>query len=320
MNFQEQVLNLTKQIPEGRISTYGEIAEALGDIRAARAVGNALNKNLKLREIPCHRVVMSNGSIGGYSRGVKEKIKLLEKEEINIKNNKILNFKNILFESKEFKIVKKDSETCVDLKKLRKIQKEIEYKIILKDNFSEIKSVAGFDIAYATENNALGACIVFDCKTKKVIEEQTIEAKVDFPYISTYLTFREFPIIEKLFKNLKNKPTISMIDGNGILHPRGVGIASHAGVLLDIPAIGVAKTLLCGEVIGDKVIYKGKLIGNALKSEKAKNPVYVSPGHKISFETAKVVVKNFLKYRIPEPVRQAHLLAVKLKNQEIKQR
>ena len=106
-----------------------------------------------------------------------------------------------------------------------------------------------------------------------------------------------------------------MIDGNGILHPRGVGIASHIGVLLDTPTIGVAKTLLCGEVVGDKVMYEGRLIGNALKSGKAKNPVYVSPGHKISFETAYRVTNEFCKYRIPEPLRQAHILAVKLKTE-----
>ena len=132
-------------------------------------------------------------------------------------------------------------------------------------------------------------------------------------FISTYLSFREFPVIEKLFKMLENRPTVLMIDGNGVLHPRGAGIASHAGVLLDIPAIGVAKTLLCGEVTGDKVMYEGRLIGNALKSGKAKNPVYVSPGHKISFETARSVVKSFCKYRIPEPVRQAHILSLELR-------
>ena len=311
MNFQKQALNLTKQIPKGRISTYGEIAKALGDVRASRAVGNALNRNPKLIEIPCHRVVMSDGRIGGYSGGVERKIELLEKEGVKIKDDKVLNFENILFKSGDFRA----DETGDKLEKLKKIQKEIKDKIILEDNFYEIKTIAGFDVSYGTENEAFGACVVFDYGTKGIIERETVKTKIDFPYISTYLSFREFPVIEKLFKKLKNKPAILMIDGNGILHPRGVGIASHAGVLLDTPAIGVAKTLLCGEVLGDKVIRGGKLIGNALRSGKAKNPVYVSPGHKISFETAVSLVRGFCKYRVPEPIRQAHILAVKLKNQ-----
>lgn len=304
MNFQKHVLTLAKQIPEGRISTYGEIAKALGDLRASRAVGNALNKNPAPVEVPCHRVVMSDGAIGGYSLGIERKIELLKKEGVKIQGNKVINFKNILFD---------DFKTDAELKKLRKIQKEIKDKIILKDDFSEIKTVAGFDAAYGKGNNAFGACVVFDYKTKGVVEQLIVKARIDFPYISSYLSFREFPIIEKLFKKLKNNPTILMIDGNGVLHPRGVGIASHAGVLLDVPTIGVAKTLLCGEIVSNTVIYKGKLIGNILKPERAKNPIYVSPGHRISYETALSVVKNFCKYRIPEPIRNAHLLAAKIK-------
>jgi len=305
MNFQKQVLELAAQIPGGKISTYGDLAKALGDIRASRAVGNALNKNQSPVIVPCHRVVMSDGRVGGYSGGVEKKIELLEKEGLKIEGNKILNFKKFLF--KDFNAFQR-----IDLKKLKEIQKEIKSQIILKDGFSEIKTVAGFDISY-TGNKAFGACVVFNYRTKEIIERETAKAMVDFPYISTYLSFREFPLIEKLFKKLKNKPTVLMIDGNGILHPGGAGIASHAGVLLDIPAVGVAKTLLCGEVFGDRVMYDGKLIGIALKTGKGK-PVYVSPGHKISYETAVTVVKEFCKYRIPEPTRQAHILSKKLKN------
>jgi len=301
-----QVLNLTKQIPKGRVSTYGEIAKAIGDVRASRAVGSALNSNPKLVEIPCHRVVMSDGSIGGYKLGAGKKIELLEKEGVKVEGNKILNFKNILFN--DFK-----AEPGVDLRKLKKIHDEIRNRIVLEDSFSGIESVAGFDVSYGREDECFGACVVFDYETKKVTEVATIKTRTEFPYISTYLSFREFPVIEKLFSMLENRPTVLMIDGNGVLHPGGAGITSHASVLLDVPAIGVAKTLLCGEVTGDKVTYEGRRIGKVLKSGKAKNPVYVSPGHKISFETACRVVKEFCVHRVPEPVRRAHMLSVELR-------
>ncbi len=96
MDFNEKVLSLTKRIPKGKITTYKAIAQKLNS-KAYRAVGNVLNKNKKLIIVPCHRVVNSDGCLGGYSRGIKEKIKLLKKEGIEVKNNKIINFKEKLF-------------------------------------------------------------------------------------------------------------------------------------------------------------------------------------------------------------------------------
>jgi len=97
MDFSGKVLELTGRIPPGRVTTYGEIARALGDVRLSRAVGNALYRNPRPVETPCHRVVKSNGSLGGYSRGVSEKIKLLQKEGILIKDNRILDFNKAFF-------------------------------------------------------------------------------------------------------------------------------------------------------------------------------------------------------------------------------
>ncbi|PKP54319.1 MAG: cysteine methyltransferase [Candidatus Altiarchaeales archaeon HGW-Altiarchaeales-3] len=102
MDFIRQVLRIIKQIPKGRVSTYGGVAGSLGDVRAARAVGNALNKNINLINIPCHRVVRSDGSVGGYKLGSAQKVELLTGEGLKIRENKILNFDEVLF--KDFKI------------------------------------------------------------------------------------------------------------------------------------------------------------------------------------------------------------------------
>lgn len=103
MDFIDSVLFLTSQIPSGSVTTYREIAKCLGNVRLSRAVGNALNRNPNPVEIPCHRVILSNGNVGGFSRGVKEKIRLLRKEGILIENNKVKDFKKIFFNAENMK-------------------------------------------------------------------------------------------------------------------------------------------------------------------------------------------------------------------------
>ena len=109
----------------------------------------------------------------------------------------------------------------------------------------------------------------------QVIEKKVVKSTVVFPYIPTYLSFREYPLIKKVIAKIENKPTILMVDGNGILHPFGVGLASHVGVLQDISTIGIAKSLLCGEFddIGEisEVILDGILIGYSLRNTKQKH-------------------------------------------------
>ena len=100
MNFNKRVWNICKKIPKGKVSTYKEIAEAL-KTKAYRAVGNALNNNPYAPKVPCHRVINSNGNIGGFAKGIKSKIKLLEKEGIKIKNNKVIDFKKVLYKLKQ---------------------------------------------------------------------------------------------------------------------------------------------------------------------------------------------------------------------------
>ena len=140
---------------------------------------------------------------------------------------------------------------------------------------------------------------------------------MDFPYIPTYLAYREIPIITKIIEKLEQKPDMVMVDGNGILHPFGIGIASHLGVVMNIPTIGVAKGLLCGEEKNGIITINGSLSGYALHH--SKKPIFVSPGHRVSTETALKIVKHFLRYRLPEPIRHAHILA-RSKIMEIDQR
>jgi deoxyribonuclease V len=312
MEFTEYFYSLVKQIPKGKVSTYGELARALGDIRASRAVGRMLNQNPYAPIVPCHRVVMSDGALGGFGGGVAKKIQLLKKEDVRISHDRILNFDKFVF---------KDFKSDYPLKKLREEQKRLKNYVNLEEDFSNIETIGGVDVAYKAKG--FGACSVFDYKSRSILEEKTCESEIDIPYIPTYLAFRELPVIERLIKKVKKRPTLLLIDGNGILHPFQMGIASHVGVKLNIPTIGVAKNLLCGNVksevtqVGEysEVEFEGKVIGYALKSSaRAKKLIYVSPGHKVSFETSLNVVKRFCIHKLPEPIRNAHILATKAKN------
>ncbi len=307
MDFAEYFYTLVKQIPLGRVSTYGALARALGDIRASRAVGRMLNQNPYAPVVPCHRVVMGDGKLGGFGAGIPEKIKRLAKEGVYVSDERVVDFEDIFFD---------DFLSDYPLSELREEQKELISKVVLKDAFSSIDTVGGIDVAYNTKG--YGASVVLDYKEQKIVRKITATSEVDIPYIPTYLAFRELPVIEKMLKKMKKKPTVSLIDGNGVLHPFGLGIASHVGVKLGIPTIGVAKSLLCGELnkkdldVGQhsEVVMEGNIIGYALcSSPRAKKPIFISPGHMVSFETALDVVKNLCKYKVPEPIREAHVLA-----------
>jgi len=305
MNLFDYTYDLVRQIPDGKISSYGAVAKALGDIVASRAVGRMMNQNPDADDMPCYKIVYSDGRLGGFGLDISDKIRRLGEVDIFVKNGKIVDFDDVFFNN--FK-------SDFPLKKLRQEQIKLSKKVIIKNSFKEIETVAGVDVAYPKNefDNACGAAVVIDYETGEIIEEKTVFLKTSFPYISTYLSYRELPVIEKLLKDIKSKPTIFMFDGNGILHPYRFGLASHAGVKFNVPSIGVAKRLLYGKIEKNGVKIDSEKRGYAFYSSKrVKNPVFISPGHKISLNTSFNVVKKLSSYRLPEPIRKAHLLAVK---------
>jgi len=312
-DFRENFYSLVAQIPKGRVSTYGLLAEALGDKIASRAVGKMLNQNPYAPRVPCHRVVRSDGTLGGFARGKDEKEDLLKKENVMIKEGKVKNFEEILFT---------DFDSNLPLKKLRQFQLRVKESISLKDSKKNFDRVAGVDVSYSYPK-AYGALSLW--KDQEEIELCTAKCEIKFPYIPTYLAFRELPLLLKLLDKINMEIDIVMVDGNGILHPQGVGLASHLGVETGMPTIGVAKSKLCGRVVDDvnqnnrvsEVRKNGKLIGHAvLEGNRAKNPIYVSPGHHVSHSQAVDMVRRYCKYKVPEPIRKAHMEAKKRRKKD----
>jgi len=281
------IYELTKQIPKGTFSSYGAIARALGDVRACRAVGVVLNANTRLGVVPCHRVVSSDGCVGGFSRGVSEKIRMLRGEGVVVSQGRVADFERLFFD---------DFVSDYPLNKLAREQVVLAEKVGVEDMFDEIKLFGGVDVSYSIKDprSAVGAVVVLGGEGD-VVESRVLSLKVSFPYIPTYFSFREYPVIEKLFNCLKTKPDILLVDGNGILHPRGAGLASHCGVRLGVPSIGVAKKLLAGKVSVkpsspkkpvDVMVNERRCGVAVIPTKHCRNPIYVSPGHMISVDTA----------------------------------
>jgi len=187
------------------------------------------------------------------------------------------------------------------------------------DEVTSPRFIAGVDISVdRVRGVARGAVVVLSYPELKIVETRVVEGKVDFPYVPGLLTFREAPLTLAAFERLDIAPDLILFDGQGIAHPRRLGLASHLGLLLDTPAIGCAKSRLCGshqipdlEPGSYADLRDGdEIIGAVLRTKLGVKPVYVSIGHKISLESALYWVTQCCRgYRLPEPTRLAHLAA-----------
>jgi deoxyribonuclease V len=202
-------------------------------------------------------------------------------------------------------------------------QHELRRQIQIKPLDKAIRVIAGSDISFNKYSDIVYAGIVlFSYPDLKIIGQSTAISKTTFPYISGLLAFREVPALLEAWNKLETKPDLLVLDGQGIAHERRTGIATHFGLITDVPTIGSAKSRLTGkyeepanEIFAQSPMYdKGELIGTALRSKKNCNPIYISPGHRINLEQSVAVIKNCIRgYRIPEPTRQAHLLVNKIR-------
>jgi len=203
----------------------------------------------------------------------------------------------------------------------KEYQREIVKHIILSDSFSNTNIIGAFDIAYKGEE-AFAACVIYDSSLQTIIEQKTIKARIEFPYIPGYLFLREVPHFLKLLEKIEKIPEIAIVDGQGIAHPRSAGSATIFGLITGIPTIGVAKKPMryfTYRKIKNKnleeIYLHEKKVGFRHSFVKKWNPIYISPGHKISPETAYKIVKNLLteKYKLPIPQYLAHNLAAEYK-------
>jgi deoxyribonuclease V len=200
------------------------------------------------------------------------------------------------------------------ISKAHKAQMCLAEKIITEDKVPQkINYIVGVDVAYAGEL-AVGAVAVLDYRSLELLESRIAMCEVKFPYIPTLLSFREIPPTVACIKKLKLQPDVLFADGQGIAHPYGCGFASHIGLAIGKPTVGVAKSRLIGKptkIAGeDFLVQKGQVISAVVTTKEGAKPVYVSVGHMVSLGTAVKIVKHCARNsRIPEPILQAHRIA-----------
>ena len=197
------------------------------------------------------------------------------------------------------------------------LQKRLASKVALKPLPEEITLVAGADVGYCRGRDAgVAAVAVYTFPGLELKELVRVKVRIAYPYVPGLLSFRETPLLLKAFEHLHEKPEVVLCDGQGVAHPRKFGLASHLGLWLNLPTVGCAKTRLVGTHgnVGPNrgqyrsLLYRGDRVGVVLRTRTKVKPLYVSPGHLAEVDSSRKLVQHCcLKYRLPEPIRQAHL-------------
>ena len=210
--------------------------------------------------------------------------------------------------------IKRSSEFSVD--RAHATQMRLSKRVIQEDTLpSTLRYIGGIDVAYA-KGISIGAAVVLNFSSLSLVESKTSYVETRFPYVPTFLSFREIPPAFAAICKLNSLPDVFLVDGHGLAHPYRFGFATHLGVTIGVPTIGVAKNRLCGEIelprkeVWTHLVDKGDTIGAVVTTKEGSKPVYVSVGHKVSLERAVEVVAQCTRdYRIPEPIRKAHIIA-----------
>lgn len=207
------------------------------------------------------------------------------------------------------------------------LQNQLRKQIKIEPLKKQIRTIAGADISFNKyEETVYAGIIVLSFPDLKEVAKSTVISKTSFPYIPGLLSFREVPALLLAWNQLSIKPDLLVLDGQGIAHPRRMGIATHFGLVTDAPTLGCAKSLLTGkfetlpEAAGsESLIYdRDEVIGAALRTKNKVNPVFISPGHRINLKQSLAIIKQCVNgYRIPEPTRKAHLLVNQIRTQNM---
>jgi len=198
--------------------------------------------------------------------------------------------------------------------------------LVLRGRIRRPRLVAGCDAAYPPDGKGiLGGAVIWDLEEARVVEHALARGRVVFPYIPGLLGFREVPVLLEALTGLTREPELILVDGQGTAHPRGLGLASHLGLHLDVPTVGCAKSKLVGihGPLGPRkgeiawLFYEGRRVGAAVRTREGVRPLYVSPGNRIGLKGAvDAVLLCIGHFRLPEPLRRAHMLVQAFKRKE----
>ncbi|MGA2616571.1 MAG: endonuclease V [Thermoguttaceae bacterium] len=301
------------EVPPGRVTTPGGLAAALGNPVAARWIGHFLLHHAHDAACPCHRVVRCGGAVGPALAGeLGAKIERLRAEGVTVRDATV---DLAVYGFAEFVCDR-------PLARLARLQQSLSARVRTGPRKRVPRLIGGVDVSYPSPAEGVAAYALVDAATGELIWSATVRRPVRFPYITSYLTFRELPILLDLLAEVRRAGRLApvlLVDGTGILHPRHAGIASHLGVVAGLPTIGLTKKLLCGAVDlaglrpleSRPVVYQGHPIGVALRpTAGSRRPLFVSPGHRTDLPFAERVVRGLLTgFRLPTPIYWADRLS-----------
>jgi deoxyribonuclease V len=295
-------------VPPGKVTTYRALAEALGDPGAARFVAHWLASD-QATGLPVHRVVHASGALGRtWGKTPDEAVAQLTAEGVRVEGSQV---------DPLARYFTWDFRTDRPLARLQEEQTQVAHRVVLAP-LPAVRAVGALDVAYRGDE-AVAAFVLAD-PDGEMLDHVTARAPATFPYISTYLSYRELPAYLAATRAADAaglRADVLLVDGNGILHPRRAGVASHLGVLLDRPTVGVAQGHLCGHAntegmtIGEwrPVVLDNDTVGAALRTDRNQT-LFVSPGHRADLDSAIYLVQALTdKAPLPPPLQWAHELA-----------
>ncbi len=302
----ECLLRLVCQIPPGQVATFGDLADALGNPVAARWTGRTAAEQASSETCPWHRLVRADGSLSPLpARADTLRRRRLAQEGVAIREGRV--------ELAQFRF--RGFRSDRPLAQLRAVQEQLARKLKRSPRKRIPELVAGVDVAYPDSTWAQAAYALVEAESGRLVWSETIRRRVDFPYITSYLSFRELPILLALLDTVREVGKLAevvVVDGSGILHPSGAGIAAHLGVVASLPTIGVTKKLLCGSVAVEgmrpgearPVLVEGRPAGLALRpTSGTRRPIFISPGHRVDLAYCERVVRTLMfGRRLPAPV------------------
>ena len=318
---------IVRQIPPGRVATYGDVAVALGSKAASRWVATELAAHEHTAACGCHRVVRLTGELGGYRPAasasgacVREKADRLAAEGIQLAGAADAPRVDL----PRYRLAELAGER--PLARLEELQRAILERIDLEPLGRPPALVAGVDVSYPRPARGVAAYAVIEAATGELVWSKTIARPVRFPYITSFLSYREVPILLELLSEVRAAGKLAeviLVDGAGILHPRGAGHAAHLGVVTGLPTIGITKKHLFGRVDihqmqpsePREVLESGepdarKLGAALLPATGTARPIFVSPGHRVSVaEAISITQAMLLGRRLPEPIYWADRLS-----------
>lgn len=293
-----EAFRLAAQIPPGKVSTYGAIARALGDVSASRAVGQIMSADRdRPFKVPCHRVIYSDGRTGWYAgmgQGAEWKREMLRAEGVDVLNDKVSDLDKVMFT---------DFRSDPLLTRLADSQREVARSVSREGDAARFERLAALDVSYRGDE-AFAAMVVVD-RNGRTLEERSARCTVNFPYVPGYLGFREMRPCSAVMGEPR-EDTLYLIDGHGSAHPRRAGVACQFGVVHGVAAAGVAKTVLAGAMKGGSLILDGEEAGRLVRVPDGRT-YFASVGHKASLGSICRVVSSLT----VNPMDLAHRLATK---------